>query len=700
MRTATQTVTDQSNKLEVEKVADATITCLRFRGTINEQFEGKKLASQLKTKILVLDMADVQKISSFGIREWTQFMSIVDKTVPKTYVVGASPKVINQLSMVANFMGKAQVFSFYAPYRCDYCEADRLVLLNVDRDRDSIKKLKAPERACETCGNPEYFDEDPVAFFTSLASQPDFELDARVTTFLISKLSYAVSDLARRIQADKVIDGRNTFLRVVGNLDSSFPRDKLAEGLEGTVVLEVSGIGTIDPPGAAEFRRFLSMVSAAADRVVLVGCQPTFLDRATRPEDLGEKVQVLSFAAPYSCEKCQTTTSQPIDVEKHYEVLKIAMPPQLKCHDCGGPTTCVATNTLLSHLRNFPKPTIEPAVRKFIKKAEKQQKKKAVAPGQQPAGVSRTVVVSAAVAAVAVAVMGGLLMYQQQEQQEQVAELLKKSTQDKIKRPPWITSDTPFSGYCTDLNVRTQCVGVSSYRPTKEEARTEAEDAALEALANTVGLKIESALFGQLVRNTYGDARRLLLAELEQDTAAGGGSQEAIGRIRTIRSSVSRALEKTGGAAVPSQIADWYWEQYEAGPDRSEFLAFVRYDISTDAMRALVNRYSQPVEVAGVEVLTAFPSIAWSNEGSSEGVYVVSMKSGPLEKLGLKEKDIILTVRDQPVLDAEDFSAKAKQELASLKDNGNKLKMSFKRGKSDAVNYDGPVEKGALVKTP
>ncbi|HEX5059845.1 MAG TPA: hypothetical protein VFV99_10825, partial [Kofleriaceae bacterium] len=55
-------------KLTIEKFADGAISCLKFSGTIDESFEGKKVARSVQGDTLVLDLGGVKKISSFGIR--------------------------------------------------------------------------------------------------------------------------------------------------------------------------------------------------------------------------------------------------------------------------------------------------------------------------------------------------------------------------------------------------------------------------------------------------------------------------------------------------------------------------------------------------------------------------------------------------------------------------------------------------------
>jgi hypothetical protein len=90
-------------KLQIEKFADGAISCLKFNGMIDESFEGKKIAQSIKCDTLVLDLGGVKKISSFGIREWVDFMNAATKGAKTTVLIECAPKVVDQLNMVANF---------------------------------------------------------------------------------------------------------------------------------------------------------------------------------------------------------------------------------------------------------------------------------------------------------------------------------------------------------------------------------------------------------------------------------------------------------------------------------------------------------------------------------------------------------------------------------------------------------------------
>ena len=706
-------------KLKIDKFAEGGVTCLKFSGTVDEQFDGKKLAATLKGGTLVLDLAGISKISSFGIREWVDFVSAVGQRVESIVLIECAPKVVDQLNMVANFAGKGRVFSFYAPYRCDYCDQDSRVLLQFDRDYDAIKNMKPPERPCSNCGNPEYFDEDATSFFSYLAAQQKFEIDPVVANFLAAKLDYQVSDSARRLRVEKHIEGRNVYLKIGGDLDGAFPREKLAEGMEGTVVLDVGGVGKVDPAGAAEWRGFLAMITPPSERIFLLGCPPVFLERLTRAEDLGAKAQVLSFVMPYSCQKCATTASQLIDVEQHYDVLKFATPPEMKCGDCGGPTSCSASETLLSHLTSLPKPNLDKTLRGFIKEVQERKPEKpqvattmaeAAAAGRRSSFL--TVLVAAAMAAIVAIGVVVFMNYQKQAQAEK-----QKKARDAVgvmkaksgeARPAWITSDVRFSGNCSDeKGGGLTCVGVSTYADTKEDATIEATEAALEALTNAVDQKVgNDPLFGQQVRKIYSENRQRALADFENargnDDATTYDSTRK--RVRDGRHNVTAALRKTGATFVPTQPADQYWEEYEplVGTG-SRFLVFVKYSFSPDVTKKLVERYSRPVLAEGARVLTVFPAVAWRfPEVTNGAVIVATTPEGAVGQIGLQPQYVVLMVKNQVIADADSFAAAIQESIAALKANptGGDLPIDVKRDDGPPVRFAARVQNDTIRSAP
>jgi hypothetical protein len=573
--------------------------------------------------------------------------------------------------MVANFAGKGRVFSFYAPYRCDYCDADRRVLLQTDRDHEAIKSMKPPERPCQGCGNPEYFDEDPTSFFSFLAAQPKFELDPQVASFLASKLNYAVSDAARRLRVEKHIEGRSVYLKLAGDLDGSFPREKLAEGMEGTLVLDVTGVGKIDPAGAAEWRGFLAMVTPPCDRIYLLGCPPVFLERLTRAEDLGQKAQVLSFAMPYSCAKCATTSSQLIDVEAHFDVLKLATPPEMKCVDCKGATTCAASENLLSHLPTLPKVQVEPALRKFIKeiqerKPEKPQVATTVAEAAAAGRRSNWIVLLTAVAAAVVVAVGVVLFMNWQKQKEAAK---KRAARDAVgamvssaegEAPAWALADQRFAASCIEAAGGFECMGVSSYADTQDEAKAEASEAALDELAQVLASKL-SADKAEAIRRESTDARNRAISDwlAAKDASDNLAYDRAKQAMRAGQGGVAKLVASSG---VFTPNPETWWAEFEpVYGTGSRWLVHARFVVTAAQLAQLVERYERAVTAEGISVLTVFPSLAWRHAGLERGVLVIAGVPG------IQPGVVITTVNDKQVKDAGDFQAKVAAGIEAVK---------------------------------
>jgi anti-anti-sigma regulatory factor len=661
-------------KLSIDKFADGGMVCLKLAGTIDEAFEGKKLAATVRAETLVLDLADIKKISSFGIREWVDFMNALDKQVKSIVLLECAPKVVDQLNMVANFAGAGKVFSFYAPYRCDYCDTDSRVLLQVDRDWDTIKSMKMPQRPCPQCGEGQYFDEDPATFFSYIIGQERFELDNAVAGFLSSKLNYTVSETARKLRIDKLIEARATFLRLAGDLDASFPRDKLAEGLEGMVIVDVASVGRIEPAGAAEWRGFLQMITPAADGIYLLGVPPAFLEKLTRPEDLGPKAQVLSFSIPYTCARCATTTGQLIDVEQHYDVLKFATPPEMKCADCKSAMTCAATEGLLTHLPSLPRPSVTADGKKLIKdlSSRKPEKKKLATTVAEAAAAGRggSAWMGAAVAGlVVIAGVGAFFAYRNFTQRSaSAAQVLGPVTKmSAATRPTWVKSDaSPFMSYCdSGKDGPISCVGVSSPANSPEDGEDEARDAALDGVAKEIAARINDASWQSSVAGLYAQARSAKLSAYDHDPTNANARRD----VRDARRAVAQSLRATGGGAVPAAPSGKYWEEH-TGDQGHRYIVFAQYQLSGAEAKRLVDGYAHSESADGVAVVSMFPQVAWRYPKVTEGAIVTNVKAGHLKTASLVEQTVVLEVGGRAVHDASSFKKVVSEELDRLKDGG------------------------------
>jgi hypothetical protein len=695
----------QQQKLRIEKFADGGITCLKLAGIIDEQFEGKKIAAGVKGGTLVLDLAEIDRISSFGIREWVDFITGISSKVTSLWFVECAPKVVDQFNMVANFGGNGSLVSFYAPYRCDYCDDDRRRLVQVSAEYQALKTGKMPERTCESCGNPEYFDEDPLTFFSFLQSHPPAEVPPDVAAFLASKLNYAVADGARKLKIEKQIEGRATYFKLSGDLDGSFPREKLADGAEGDVMFDLSGVGKIDPAGAAEWRQLMAQIAGPTERILLAGCPAAFVERLTKAEDLANKGMVLSFSMPYSCPTCKSTSAREINVAEHYDVLKFATPPELKCNDCKGPVTCAASEALLAHLPSLPRPEVPEELKKQLKHFQDEALKKALAakspPGQQPFALPAsgampvrggfswaTVLVAVGI----VIVLAGGAIIARAVANRGAAETGEKLEASQPTRPNW--ADQTFFREADRLLF----VGHSTLVADKADGFAEAENGALEEVANQIGLSIREPMWIDEVRGQYEPFRAKAIGDLEKATVAGDAAEVERARraAREGRKRVAEALRKTSGGLAPAERNDLYWEKLKTR-DGLRYKVAIRFAIPKANFEKLVESYAVAETAMGSKAVSYFPGLGWRFDVTEGSVVVKVANDSPLRFAGIQEGDLILAGMDRVVHDSRSWKRVLEEESAALAKSGGVLVLKVKRGDAPAIDTRLRIAQGGMA---
>jgi anti-anti-sigma regulatory factor/ABC-type transporter Mla MlaB component len=696
----------QQAKLRIEKFSDGGITCFKLAGVIDEHFEGKKIAAGVKGGTLVLDLADIERISSFGIREWVDFITGISSKVSSLWFVECAPKVVDQFNMVANFGGNGSLVSFYAPYRCDYCDDDRRRLVQVHQEYQALKTGKMPERTCESCGNPEYFDEDPLTFFSFLQTHPPAEVPPEVAAFLASRLNYAVADGARKLKIEKQIEGRATYLKLSGDLDGTFPREKLAEGLEGDVMFDLSGVGKIDPAGAAEWRQLMAQIAGPTERILLVGCPAAFVERLTKAEDLGGKGVVLTFSMPYSCPTCKSTSAREINVEEHWDVLKFATPPELKCADCKGPTTCAASEALLAHLPSLPRPDVPEALKKQLKHFQDEALKKALAaksPSQAPGfalpqgggGVAPRGGFSWATVLVAVGiviVMAGGVIVARALSNRGGAESGEKLEASQPTRPGWVDQT-----FFRDAD-RLLFVGHSTLVADKADGFAEAENGALEEVANQIGLSIREPMWIDEVRGQYDAFRQKAIGDLEKAMVSGDAAEVERARraAREGKKRVAESLKKTAGALAPAERNDLYWEKLKTR-DGLRYQVAIRYAIPKANFEKLVESYSVPELAMGAKAVSYFPGLGWRYDVTEGAVVVKVANDSTLRFAGIQEGDLVLAGMDRVVHDARSWKRVLDEESAALAKTGGALLLKVKRGDAPAIDTRLRIAQGGMA---
>ncbi len=655
-----------TDKFTWDKSTQGDVTLLTMKGTLNEGFDGRKLADGIRTKKVLMVMRDVRRIASWGMAEWMDFLRVMGER--DLYIAECSTYSTSQLNLVTGLLGHAKFVSFYAGYRCRSCSAASESLFVIPRDRQIIRDLPNSEYECAKCGGSVRLEEYPAAFFDTIADREPFDIEDDVLELLRTRFKYEITPDVARFRAGGATQNDMAYLRLSGNLVGLVP-ERLVDASLPTTVVDVEGVVVDDHVG--NWRAYMDAVLPKLKQMQLVGCPVGFLDHAVTSADLRNRVKVRSFAMPYECQRCQTRTVNTIDVAENLEELVQGKLPGAGCPSCQSSLVPLLTPDLLARLKAMPARDRDPVLEKFFTKARTEPASKLqnlllgttkAAAVTKPEGGRRSLF---AILGVIVVLLGGVTWFaidtwrKQNEQQEQL-----KVVQGPIidagpekptfVRPDWITSDALSSAYCRDMINRVMCVGVSAYTGNRDEAVAQATDAALEELVYAVGLRITAPFFKDRVATPYADARNKLMAALNA-TEIDRTSKEYAAALDAVvkgRKRVVESLRATGGPAVPTGHADWYWEEYVSAPGKpNDQLVFMRFDIGVDALRVLVEKYSQEATYDKSSLVTVFPGLAWQRTDAGGGAMVLkSVRS--FARAGLTPDHTILSIDKSPVVDA------------------------------------------------
>ena len=153
--------------IEIKDVDEAT-TFVRLSGVIDEDNELSQISTKVKPEsTVIVDTSDIQRINSCGVRDWVTWLGQMSGKACKLYFLECSPAIMTQVNLVSNFLGKGQIISFYAPYFCSSCEADKMLLVNVEQAMRE-EQFQAPVCRCDQCDHTMEFDDIESSYFAFL----------------------------------------------------------------------------------------------------------------------------------------------------------------------------------------------------------------------------------------------------------------------------------------------------------------------------------------------------------------------------------------------------------------------------------------------------------------------------------------------------------------------------------------------------
>ncbi len=161
------------------------VTYLKLAGVIDEDNELFDLLDQLGSGTVVINLADIERINSCGVRDWVNWLAKLEKKGAKVVFVECSPAIVAQINLVNNFTGNGVVKSFYAPYFCPSCDLEKVLLIEMD-EMKAMDTPKAPVCRCDECDGVMDFDDMEESYFAFVTTARHDTVDPQVAEVVSS----------------------------------------------------------------------------------------------------------------------------------------------------------------------------------------------------------------------------------------------------------------------------------------------------------------------------------------------------------------------------------------------------------------------------------------------------------------------------------------------------------------------------------
>lgn len=145
------------------------VTYVKLAGVIDEDNELTDLTDKIPPGTAVIDLGEVERINSCGVRDWVNWLNSVEKNNASVVLVECSPAIVAQINLVNNFTGNGAVKSFYVPYFCPECDEEKVLL--VETADMGPPPHEPPTCRCDECDLVMDFDDMPDSYFAFLGNQ-------------------------------------------------------------------------------------------------------------------------------------------------------------------------------------------------------------------------------------------------------------------------------------------------------------------------------------------------------------------------------------------------------------------------------------------------------------------------------------------------------------------------------------------------
>ena len=140
--------------LEYQKTEIAGEDTYVFSGSINQNSES--VLSYLFLKVITdnctFDLEKIASVDSYGVRAWIGFIQKITQKF-RIRFVKCNVNVVQQMNMISEFTGQAEVNSVIGEYECVSCGHQHLELFEKGRNLPEHPEAELSELKCSECGS-------------------------------------------------------------------------------------------------------------------------------------------------------------------------------------------------------------------------------------------------------------------------------------------------------------------------------------------------------------------------------------------------------------------------------------------------------------------------------------------------------------------------------------------------------------------
>ncbi len=263
-----------NQKFNAEVTQRDDVTYIKLSGVIDEDNELGILVDRLGAGTSVIDLAEIERINSCGVRDWVNWLGRAEKKGAEMILVECSPAIVAQINLVNNFVGNGAVKSFYAPYFCPSCDLEKVLLVDME-EMANQDRPKAPVCRCDECDGVMDFDDMEESYFAFIQTTKMAQLSSEVKTAMADlvpeestgerKVRSRVSNVGSGISSAGTGSGSGS-----GSMPSSVSLPSLPSVPSLPSLSSITGVEPSKPDAKGKTQRPPSASSSAGTNITMI----------------------------------------------------------------------------------------------------------------------------------------------------------------------------------------------------------------------------------------------------------------------------------------------------------------------------------------------------------------------------------------------------------------------------------------------